>query len=167
MDLFYYYFSDIEGQTHREKEHNAGRFILEQAGKNFYNIKNTEVEVINGKPKYKYSNIEFSISHKGYIVIVLFDKNPVGVDIEILQNRDFEMIAKRMNFKLKNHTPEEFYTCWTLYEAEYKLQKSAKSRYTFNFNKEYIISAVTSEQAEIEKNLKIYEITKNGTISLK
>ncbi len=167
MDLFYYYFSDIEGQTPRENEHNAGRFIIEHAGKNFYNIKNTEIEIINGKPKYKYSNTQFSISHKGNIAVVLFDKNPVGVDIEKLQNRDFEAIAKRMNFKLKNHTPEEFYTCWTLYEAEYKLQTTAKSRYTFNFDKEYIISAVTSEQAEIEKILKIYEIKQDGIISLK
>ena len=72
-----------------------------------------------------------------------------------------------MNFKIKNCTKEEFYKCWTLYEAEYKLQTTAKSRYTFNFNKEYIISAVTSEQAEIEKILKIYEIKQDGTISLK
>ena len=167
MDLFYYIFPNIKGLTLKENEHNAGMFIVENAGKNFYKIKNTEIEVINGKPKYKYSNLEFSISHKGNIAIVLFDNNPVGVDIEKLQTRDFEAIAKRMNFKIKNYTREEFYKCWTLYEAEYKLQTTAKSRYTFNFNNEYIISAVTGEQAEIKKNLKIYEIKQNGIISLK
>ena len=167
MDLFYCSCLNCEGKNLNEKQHNAGRYIIKLAAKSVYNIINPEIEVINNKPRFKFSDINFSISHSNEIAAVCFDKKPIGFDIEQIKQRDFQAIAERMNFSLKENTLEEFYKQWTLYEAEYKLQQETKSSYTFKFIDKYIISAVTNEHAEIEKNLKIYKISNNEIISLK
>ncbi len=154
MDLFYLFTENFDFGTESDctKQHKAGRFTVEYAAKNYYNIENPELEIINKKPKFKYSDIQFSISHCRNIVCVCFDNNPVGFDIEEIKPRDFEAIAKRMNFKLKENSLEEFYKNWTMYEAEIKLQAAAKSRYCASFLDKYIMSVVSAKSDNIEIN---------------
>ena len=153
MDLFYTTSEKIEGETAQKRQHNAGRYIVDYVAKNIYKLENSELEIINKKPKFKYSNIHFSISHCRNYAIVVFDDNPVGADIEKILPRDFESIAKRMNFKLKENTLEEFYNAWTIFEAKYKLQDEAKNVLTIDFMDEYKISVASNNTTEIKLNI--------------
>lgn len=154
MDLFYLFTKNFDCETSPgyTKQHKAGRFIIEYASSKYYNIENPELVIINKKPKFKYSDIQFSISHCRDIVCVCFDKNPAGFDIEEIRPRNYTAIAERMNFKLKENSLEEFYKNWTMYEAEIKLQMPVKSRYCTNFLDKYIISAVSSKADNIKLN---------------
>lgn len=153
MDLFYTYINNFDGKDEKQKQHNAGRYIIEYAAKNIYNIENSEIEIINKKPKFKHSDIMFSISHSNEIAAVCFSNSPVGLDIEQIIPRDFEKISKRMNFKLKEHTLEEFYKNWTLYEAEIKLQNKVRSSKTILFLNNYVLSVVSSLKEELNLDI--------------
>lgn len=155
MNLFYLNIDNFsfKSASKYEREHNAGRYVLNYAAKNFYNIKNTELEIINEKPKFRYSDINFSISHSKNIAAVCFDKSPVGFDIEIIKPRDYIAIAERMNFKLENNLLEEFYKEWTLFEAKYKLQQEAKSVFSMQFLDNYMISIASCINKDIKVNL--------------
>ncbi len=165
MDLFYLYIKNFDFKSVSEPHsadgspfeskcsslHEAGRYILEYAAKNFYDIKNTELEIINKKPEFKYSGIKFNISHSKDIAAVCFDKNPVGFDIEKILPLDYKAIAKRMNFKLKEESLEEFYKFWTMYEAKLKLQNNVNHCISQKLNKEYIFSVVSIEYFNIDR----------------
>lgn len=156
MDIFYQNIDKSDGKTKREREYNAGRFLVEYAAKNFFNIENSEIEVVNNKPRFKYSDICFSISHSNGIAAVCFDKYPIGFDIEIIKERDYLPIAKRMGFKLKNNNLEEFYKCWTMFEAEYKLNEKACNIFTEKFLDKYMMSVASGKEEKIE--LKIMKV---------
>lgn len=158
MNIFYTNCSKFEGKNLHEKQHNAGRYIVEYAAKQIYKIENPELEIINKKPFFKFSNIKFSISHSDNMVAVCFSQNNVGFDIQKIIQKDYSAIAKRMNFKLKEDSLNEFYTCWTTYEAKYKLQEDAKSVYSQVFKDEYIISVASSETTDIKEKLNFKEI---------
>ncbi|MCD7878342.1 MAG: hypothetical protein LUG16_00230 [Candidatus Gastranaerophilales bacterium] len=141
--------------------HQTGRYIIEYAAKEVYKIPDNELIIINKKPEFKYSNIHFSISHSKDIAGVCFDLNPVGFDIEKVLNIDFERIAARMKFQLQENSLNEFYKHWTLYEAEYKLQKKSLSAYTTEIyidEEKYIMSvASTNKITESEISVQILE----------
>lgn len=154
MDLLYTYIDRFDGKTKREKQYNAGRFIIEYAAKNLYKIENSEIEIINKKPRYKYSNIEFSISHSGNIAAVCFDNFPIGLDIEQITNRNYNAISKRMKFNQVEYTLEEFYRNWTLYEAGIKLQNKVQSIKTQLFLDTYMLCLVSAVKEPTELNIK-------------
>lgn len=144
MDLFYCYVNESETKSKYALQHNAGIKLTEYAAKNFYNIDNTEIEIINNKPKFKYSKKQFNISHSKNIVVVCFDNNPVGIDIEYIKQRDIDELSKRMGFKLKEKTLEEFYTLWTQYEAKYKLGCDGNYVISQQFLNEYVLSVAST-----------------------
>ena len=74
----------------KEIQHCYGRFLLEKVAKEIFEIENTELEIINKKPRFKFSDIHFSISHSENIILIAFDKNPIGVDLEIMKERNFK-----------------------------------------------------------------------------
>ena len=150
MDLFYTTCDKFAGDTLREKQHNAGRYLVEYVAKNVYKIENSELEVVNKKPKFKFVDLHFSISHCHNYAVVVFDKNPVGVDIEKITPRNFEAVAKRMKFELKENTLSAFYEAWTIFEAKYKLQEDANSVLTIDFMDEYKISVASNNTTEIK-----------------
>ena len=145
MDLYYINCENFEGNNLKEKQHNAGRYIVDYVAKNIYKIENSEIIIENKKPKFKYSDIKFSISHSDCWVVVGFSEYEIGVDIEKIQERDYKAIAKRMKFDLKEDSLSDFYRCWTIFEAEYKLQQKAKNIQTIDFKDEYKISVASVE----------------------
>lgn len=153
MDLLYLNIDNFNfnSENKHQKQHKAGRYIIEYAAKNIYNIENPEIIIINKKPKFKYSDIQFSISHSNNIAAVCFDKYPLGFDIEHITNRNYIKIAKKLNFKMKENSSEEFYKLWTLYEAEIKLQNKYQYSHTDNFLNNYIFSIVSNNNFSIEK----------------
>jgi len=158
MDIFYLYIDKFDFSAGKKytKHHRAGRYILDYAAEKFFDIKNPEIEITDNKPRFMHSDINFSISHSGNIAAVCFDKNPAGFDIEIMKPRDFMPLADRMNFQLKENTLEEFYRCWTKYEAEYKLQTEAKTSVSMIFQEKYMLSTASGSENKIELNF--YEI---------
>ena len=150
MDIFYTNSNNFEGKNNYYKGHFAARAIIEYCAKNIYNIENPELEIVNNKPKFKYSDINFSISHSGEIAAVCFDKNPVGFDIEKIKNRNYKSIAKRMNFSLEEDSLEAFYKCWTQYEAAFKLQNEVKYRFSEKLSANYVFSIASIQKINPE-----------------
>lgn len=152
MDIFYTIIDENPNKKlHQQFQHQTGRKLIEYAAKNIYKIENTEIEIVNNKPKFKFSDKKFSISHSKNVVAVCFDDEEVGVDIEYIAPRDYISIAKRMNFKLENDSLEAFYKAWTQYEAVYKLGDNPKIEYNCRFLNSYYLSAASvSDNKTIE-----------------
>ena len=69
-----------------------------------------------------------SVAHSKNFVVLAFDDEPIGIDIEKITNRkDFQTIAKRMKFKNCN-TPYDFFKSWTAYEADFKCDAPKKRK---------------------------------------
>lgn len=153
MDLFYTYTDNFSGKNEKEKQHNAGRYIIEYAANHIYKIENPEIEIKNKKPGFKYSDINFSISHSNNIAAVCFDKYPLGLDIEFIKKRNYMAIVKRMKFKMQENTINEFYKNWTLYEAGIKLQNKVQSIKTQIFLDNYMLCLVSGKKDPIELNI--------------
>ena len=92
--------------------------MLDRILKEVYKIENREIEFVENKPYLKSKEKFFSLSHSGDYISIGVSDEECGVDIEIIKDRDFLAIAKRMGFSCKNL--KEFYLDWTKYEAEYK-----------------------------------------------
>lgn len=157
MDIFYTYSDDIPKKDMYSLHHLTGRKLLEYCAKNIYKIENPELQIINNKPFFKYSNKQFSISHSKNIVLVGFSDFPLGVDVEYISKRDYIAIAKRMNFLLKENTLGEFYRCWTLYEAEFKLGCAYSCSKSFKIEGNYMLSVVSANKFD-EVNLNKIQI---------
>lgn len=155
MDLYYTNCENFDGDKLNKKQHNAGRYIVEYVAKNILNLENSEIIIENKKPKFKHSDVKFSISHSNCWAVVAFSNNEVGVDIEKIKQRDYKELAERMNFELKEDTLSDFYRCWTIYEAEYKLQQKANFVETIDFENEYKISIASVDEIDKINLIKI------------
>lgn len=157
-----YYVNLEDGITHTKQskkklQSRCGRFIAEYVAKNYYGVENTEIILENGKPKFKFSKLNFNISHSENIVACAFDDYPVGIDVEYMKKRNFDELSKylKVDFKEKN----DFYRYWTQYEAKIKLQSEIKQILTFEILKGYMCSLLSSNPCSgIKIKLKIYEL---------
>lgn len=146
--------------TKAKTQHCYGRFLVEHVAKNIYNIQDSTLEIIDKKPKFKFSDINFNISHSENIVMVAFDDNPIGIDIEIMKDRNFEEIFARYNYKGNDISKQTFYKFWTEYEACIKLQTSAHKKINFPLLENFMVSIA----GNFENNFELYELTQNGFI---
>ena len=131
--------------NNRFKTHCYTYLMLDRILDEVYNIENREIVFDNNKPIMSNMKKHFSISHsRDYIALAFSDSN-CGVDIENNRPRNYEMIAKRMNFQLG--TQRDFYVDWTIYEAVYKLATKPQSTQTYEVC-DYIITAVSENPNE-------------------
>lgn len=151
MDIFYTNIKSFKSENRYKRGHLAARRIIEYCAENFYNIENAEIEIIHNKPKFRYSDIQFSISHSKELAAVCFDKNPVGFDLEYMAERGYKEIVKRMNFKLEENSLSAFYKCWTEYEAAYKLQNEVKYRFCNKLDENYMFFIASGNEFKLEK----------------
>ncbi len=155
-------FLDVYGKSYKNEkkraEHAIGRFIAKTVAEKFYHIKNTEIDIENSKPYFTNSDLQFSISHSKNIVLVGFDRSPIGVDVEFMKERDVKTIAERMNINLETADLETFYRYWTTYEADIKLQGEMKSSCTFKLLPDYMLTIFSEKSFDIKTMLKIYEL---------
>lgn len=142
----------------KEYQHLYGRYLVDKAAKEFYKFDNTEIEIINKKPRFKNNKIHFSISHSENLIIVAFDDNPVGADVEYMRERNFKELFARYNYKSADK--ETFYKFWTEYEAGIKLQGSPQNKFSKEITKDFMLTVVGHFSNEIE----IYELTNQGFI---
>ncbi|WDV47162.1 4'-phosphopantetheinyl transferase superfamily protein [Clostridiaceae bacterium M8S5] len=112
----------------------AADVLIRDIISNKLDIKNTDIEFgynKYSKPFPKNLDLHFNISHSGDYVVGLVDKEPVGIDIELIKPlKDKMSIAKSFfsvdEFKwLENKTEgkrlKEFYKIWTAKESYVKL----------------------------------------------
>ncbi len=121
----------------RRLDRAASRFIINFACKNFYKTEAGEIITVNNKPLIKDSPLHFSVSHSNDIVAVLFDKDEVGFDIEIIKKRNIQSFSNY--FKREFGSLNDFYEFWTKYEASIKLGTKVNKDLTFKFE-DYMLS---------------------------
>ena len=131
-------------------EHSLGRFLTKFVANKFYGIKNTEISVLNKKPQFINANLHFSISHSKNIVAVAFDENDIGLDFELIKDRNIAKLSNYLKKDFKNLV--EFYQYWTSFEAQYKSKPQNLTSLKFE---DYMVSVSSSE---ISTKLKMYEI---------
>jgi len=77
-----------------------------------------------GKPFIKNINFEFNISHSSNMVVCVFSKEQVGIDIEEIRKMDFEnfnsVFTRAELDEIKNSDGLKFYELWTAKEAVVK-----------------------------------------------
>lgn len=142
------YFSDNRKYTSDEKylEHLSGLFLTKFIAKHFYKISDFKIERRDNKPFFKNGGVFFSISHSKDIVLVAFNNENVGVDVELIRNRsNYKAIMERFGEKIDNPTLEDFYKFWTLYESEIKLNSEKKSWFCSKMEDEYMLACVSDE----------------------
>ena len=109
----------------------------------------------NGKPLIE--GINFNISHSHNLVAVAISSHEVGIDLELIEDKDNSKIAKKiMNEEeyqkyLKNK--EYFYKVWTKKEAYLKRKGLALD---FALNKDYKIDDVVSYYIQDEDDNNYY-----------
>ena len=131
--------------SRRLKEHCFAYLMIDRVLREFYQIEDREIVFDNKKPIMKSGKKHFSLSHSGDYLALCFSDYPCGIDIEEKKERDFEKIAKRMEFDCTNL--EEFYSVWTRYEAEYKLAENSKSCWA-TVVENYALTALSSNEDE-------------------
>ena len=151
-------FSSLE----KEKQHCYGRFLVEKVAREIFEIEKTEIEIVNKKPRFKFAEINFSISHSENIILVAFDQNPIGADIEIMKDRNFKELFARYNYKGENISKELFYKFWTEYEAGIKLQGTPKTKINFPLFNNFMVTVA----GNFEDKYEIFELNENGFTQL-
>lgn len=148
----------------KESEHLLGLFLTKFIAQNIYNIKNTEIEIKNKKPFFKFVKLYFSISHSKDIVLVAFNNSNIGTDIEYMEeNKNFKLIMNRYGIKSTNPTAKEFYRFWTGLEAEIKLgNRNKKSLYSEILEKNYMLTCVSDDTFITNFQIKKLNIYKNN-----
>lgn len=84
-----------------------------------------------GKPYLAASNkpFHFNLSHSGQWVVCAVDQNPVGIDAQLMEPIDLDLVKNVLSPQMFRHymnlTPEQqldyFYDFWTLHESYLKL----------------------------------------------
>lgn len=84
-----------------------------------------------GKPYLVTSNqpFHFNLSHSGQWVVCAVDQNPVGIDVQMMETIDLDLVKNVLSPQMYRHyvnlTPEQqldyFYNFWTLHESYLKL----------------------------------------------
>lgn len=135
-------------------EYAIGRYLIKSIAKKIYKLSSVEIMTKNnGKPVFKNSNLNFSLSHSNEYVVAVFDTQPCAVDIELVKNRDLTQLSNR--YKQNFNSLVDFYKFWTCKEALYKLGTDAKEIYTTTFEQKYILTAASVN--EFQKPIKIID----------
>jgi hypothetical protein len=74
----------------------------------------------NGRPFVKGNPVFFSMSHSGSLLVMAVDTYPVGIDVELMKERNFAKLSSWF-FREGIADCEGFYRRWTRFEAGLKL----------------------------------------------
>jgi 4'-phosphopantetheinyl transferase len=92
----------------------------------------TFVEMEKGKPELRDRSVRFNLSHtRGLVLVGITASADLGVDVERMEDRDLEGLAKRVYTEREISTwkrdPEWFFDRWTLKEAYIKARGAGLS----------------------------------------
>jgi phosphopantetheinyl transferase len=114
----------------KRTQHLAARLLLHEMLPE-RDINNIEYAA-NGKPYFVNANNHFSISHcNGYAACVVSEEGPVGIDIELIQDRIKKVAPKflhtteleKINKLELNEQLAQLSVCWAAKEAMYKMHE--------------------------------------------
>lgn len=131
-------------------EHCLSYLMVDRILREFYQIEDREIHFQNHKPMLKSGLKHFSISHCEAYIALAFSDTPCGIDIEQNKPRNYNKIAARLKFS--SNSLDDFYTDWTLFEANYKLGTTAKISKTYKLG-DYTLSAVSEN---VNENFELY-----------
>jgi 4'-phosphopantetheinyl transferase len=97
------------------------RFVASRAFRR--RILGPEAEILteeNGRPFVKGNPVFFNMSHSGSLLVMAVDMYPVGIDVELMKERDFAKLSSWF-FGDCIADCEGFYMRWTRFEAGLKL----------------------------------------------
>ena len=142
----------------RRIEFGLGRFLLKYVLKTQYGIKNPQIILKNKKPSLENDEIQFSLSHTRNIVLAAFDEIPVGADIEVMKERNFDMIYRFWKKTSKSVDKTEFYREWTQYEAKIKLQQESSANFNAEMFNNLMLGICSANPEPILPRLEIFEL---------
>lgn len=100
----------------KENSHDFLEYVLRQ----IYKIEGEILKSENGKPYIAGSKYHFNLSHSGEIVMLAVSDKPIGIDVERIEQRDYEKFCKRF-FSLEEqkrvNSLLSFYVLWTKKES--------------------------------------------------
>ena len=94
--------------------------MLKHILKKYYSIESEVLYTAQGKPYLEKGEKHFSISHSGEMVIMAFSDSPVGIDIELIKNRDYQKISQKYFIEQEQSrisSLESFLVVWTKKES--------------------------------------------------
>ena len=100
----------------KEKSKDMLKHIL----KKYYSIESEISYTPQGKPYLASGEKHFSISHSGEMVIMAFSDSQVGIDIELIKNRDYKKISQKYFIEEEQKrisSLESFLVLWTKKES--------------------------------------------------
>ncbi len=106
------YYSFIKKENSRD--------FLEYVLQEVYKIEGEILKNENGKPYIAGSKYHFNLSHSGEIVMLAVSDKPVGIDVELLAERDYKKFAKRFfseEEQKRVNSLLSFYVLWTKKES--------------------------------------------------
>ena len=131
----------------------------------------------NGKPYFENANIHFSISHcNGYAACAISEEGPVGIDIELIQDRIKKVAPKflhnseleKINTLNEEAQLKEMSFVWAAKEAMYKMNEKLGINFSehlrieglTNNTKAMISASILSEAAALDVQIH-YELREN------
>lgn len=132
--------------------------MLKYVLKTHFGIENPQIVLKNKKPSLENDEIQFSLSHTKNIVLAAFDEMPVGVDIEVMKERNFDMIYRFWKKRPESVDKTEFYRQWTQYEAQIKLHQESAANFNAEIFENFMLGICSSDSAGILSGLEIFEI---------
>lgn len=88
----------------------------------YYSIEATDKDLligVHGKPSIKGAPY-FNISHTDGLVMIAFSSSEVGIDVEFIKDRNYELVAKRAFPEIEPKSLKDFYLFWTKKESVIK-----------------------------------------------
>ena len=146
---------EIEASMGRKKlEKLAGKMLLRQLTGWAYTIVKNE----NGKPFFKDSDLQLSLSHSGDYVVGIVSEHVVGIDIQYLTSKVERVAARVMNenkFKTldPNNRLEHLHVYWGAKEALFKTY----GHKAMDFRKHLVIKPFTELPKDPSHTTKITE----------
>lgn len=105
-------------------------------------------------------DIKFNLSHSGNCVVGVFDKNQVGIDVEVIGDKDNDDIVKRFFSKHEQDyyttcedKSRKFYKLWTIKEAYIKYLGLGMSKGFHTFYSYWDNGQIRIRDDELQKDL--------------
>jgi 4'-phosphopantetheinyl transferase len=108
-------------------------------------------------------SIKFNLSHSGNCVVGVFDENQVGIDVEVIQDKDNDDIVNRFFSKQEQDyyltcedKRKKFYELWTIKEAYIKYLGLGMSKGFDTFYSYWDNGQIRIRDEELQKDLSAY-----------
>ncbi len=113
----------------------------------------------NGKWMVKGDECYFSLAHSSNVVCCAISKNPIGVDVELINDK---LLRLKNRYSIEENSGDELLSiaeCWTREEARFKASVDNEIKSCVietSCGERYFLSVCTNEELEIINTKKLY-----------